>query len=77
MDDVGDGDDDDVHNGDVDDVGDNSDGASCEVGGLFQHLIPQNVRDRPEAKNQSHVKVPDFRIQPPSSTPTKSSQGCP
>ena len=43
--------------------------ASCEVAGLFQHLIPPNVRDRPEVKNRSHVLVPDFRIQLPSSTP--------
>ena len=43
--------------------------ASCEVGGLFQHLIPPAARDRPEIKNQSHVMIPDFRIQLPSSTP--------
>ena len=28
-----------------------------------------NARDQPEVKNQSHVLVPDFRIQLPSSTP--------
>ena len=43
--------------------------ASCEVGGIFQHLIPPAARDRPEIKNQSHVMIPDFRIQLPSSTP--------
>ena len=43
--------------------------ATCEVGGLFQHLIPPAARDRVEIKNQSHVMVPDFRIQLPSSTP--------
>ena len=36
---------------------------------LFQHLIPQVARDRTDIRNQSHVMVPDFRIQLPSSTP--------
>ena len=43
--------------------------ASCEVGGIFQHLIPPAARDRPEIKNHSHVMILDFRIQLPSSTP--------
>ena len=43
--------------------------ASCEVAGLFQHLIPPVARDRLEIRNQSHVMVPDFRIQLPSTTP--------
>ena len=42
--------------------------SSCEVTGLFQHLIPPEARDRAEVKNQSHVMVPDFRIQLSSST---------
>ena len=43
--------------------------ASCEVAGLFQHLIPPVARDRQEIRNQSHVMVPDFWIQLPSTTP--------
>ena len=43
--------------------------ASCEVAGLFQHLIPPVARVRQEIRNQSHVMVPDFRIQLPSTTP--------
>ena len=42
--------------------------STCEVTGLFQHLVPPEARDRPEVKNQSQVMVPDFRIQLPSST---------
>ena len=43
--------------------------ASCEVTGLFQHLIPPVARDRPDVRNQSHIMVPDYRLQLPSSTP--------
>ena len=43
--------------------------ATCEVTGLFQHLIPPAARDRPEVRNQSHVMVPDFRLQLPHTTP--------
>jgi hypothetical protein len=43
--------------------------ATCEVTGLFQHLIPPAARDRPGVKAQSHVMVPDYRIQLPSTTP--------
>ena len=39
------------------------------MAGLFPHLIPQVARDRTDIRNQSHVMVPDFRIQLPSSTP--------
>ena len=42
--------------------------STCEVTGLFQHLVPPEARDRPEVKSQSHVMVPDFRVQLPSST---------
>ena len=43
--------------------------ASFEVTGLFQHLIPPRAQDRPDVKVQSHIMVPDFRLQLPSSTP--------
>ena len=43
--------------------------ATCEVTGLFQHLIPAAAMDRPDVRNQSHIMVPDYRIQLPSTTP--------
>ena len=42
--------------------------ATCEVSGLFQHLVPPAARDRQEVRNQSHVMVPDFRLQLPHTT---------
>ena len=43
--------------------------ATCEVGGLFQHLVPPAAQDRPGVQRQSHVLVPDFRLQLPHTTP--------
>ena len=43
--------------------------ATCEVSGLFQHLVPPAAQDRPEVKRQSHVMIPDFRLQLPHTTP--------
>ena len=42
--------------------------ATCEVSGLFQHLIPTAAQDRPEVRCQSHVMIPDFRVQLPHTT---------
>lgn len=42
--------------------------ASCEVSGLFQHLVPPAARDRLEVQRQSHVMIPDFRLQLPHTT---------
>ena len=42
--------------------------ATCEVSGLFQHLIPTAVQDRPEVRCQSHVMIPDFLLQLPHTT---------
>ena len=43
--------------------------ASCEVRGLFQPLIPQEARERPEVRTQTAVMVPDFRLELSASTP--------
>ena len=44
--------------------------ATCEVSGLFQHLIPQDALNRAEIRNQSHIMIPDFRLEMPSTTPS-------
>ena len=42
--------------------------AFCEVSSLFQHLVPPVAWDRQDVRNQSHVMVPDFRLQLPATT---------
>ena len=39
--------------------------ATCEVTGLFQHLIPQEALSRVEVQNALQVMIPDFRLQLP------------
>ena len=39
--------------------------ATCEVTGLFQHLIPQEAMSRVEVQNARQVMIPDFRLQLP------------
>ena len=36
---------------------------TCEVWGLFQHLVPQQALSRAEVGQQRQVMVPDFRVQ--------------
>ena len=42
--------------------------ATCEVWGLFKHLIPQNKQGSEEDNKQRQVMIPDFRIQLSSQT---------
>ena len=42
--------------------------ATCEVWGLFKHLVPQDSLDREDVNQQRQVMIPDFRIQLPSQT---------
>ena len=42
--------------------------ATCEVNGLFQHLIPQAAMSRTEVQKARQVMVPDFRLQLPANT---------
>jgi hypothetical protein len=42
--------------------------ATCEVWGLFKHLIPQNKQGSEEVNKQRQVMIPDFRIQLSSQT---------
>ena len=37
--------------------------ATCEVWGLFKHLVPQEDLSRAEVNKQRQVMIPDFRIQ--------------
>ena len=37
--------------------------ATCEVWGLFKHLIPQNKQGSEEVNKQRQVMIPDFRLQ--------------
>lgn len=39
--------------------------STCEVTGLFQHLIPQEAMSRVEVQNAHQVMIPDFRLQLP------------
>ena len=42
--------------------------ATCEVWGLFKHLVPQDRQASVEVNKQRQVMIPDFRIQLPSQT---------
>ena len=42
--------------------------ATCEVWGLFKHLIPQNKQGSEEVNKQRQVMIPDCRIQLSSQT---------
>ena len=42
--------------------------ATCEVWGLFKHLIPQDKQGSEEVNKQRQVMIPDFRIQLSSQT---------
>ena len=42
--------------------------ATCEVWGLFKHLVPQDRQGDEEMNKQRQVIIPDFRIQMPSQT---------
>ena len=42
--------------------------ATCEVWGLFKHLIPQESLESSEVNKQKQVMIPDFRVQLPSPT---------
>ena len=42
--------------------------ATCEVWGLFKHLVPQNRQGSEEVNKQRQVMIPDFRIQLSSQT---------
>ena len=44
--------------------------ASCEVTGLFAHLVPQEDRGRVEVQEARQVMVPDFRLELPNTTAT-------
>ena len=44
--------------------------ASCEVTGLFAHLVPQEDRGRGEVQEARQVMVPDFRLELPATTAT-------
>ena len=46
--------------------------ATCEVWGLFQHLVPHDHIGRAEVNQQRQVMMPDFRIQ--LSSPTGQSE---
>ena len=42
--------------------------ATCEVYGLFQHLIPQEALSRIEVRKARQVMIPDYRLQLPATT---------
>ena len=44
--------------------------ATCEVTGLFAHLVPQEERGRNEVQEARQVMVPDFRLELPASSAT-------
>ena len=37
--------------------------ATCEVWGLFKHLVPHDALERSEVDKQRQVMIPDFRVQ--------------
>ena len=39
--------------------------ASCEVSGLFQHLVPQEALNSVEVQQARQVMIPDFRLELP------------
>ena len=42
--------------------------ATCEVTGLFAHLVPQEDRAREEVQDARQVMIPDFRLELPSTS---------
>ena len=42
--------------------------STCEVWGLFKHLVPQDDLASSEVNKQRQVMIPDFRVQISSST---------
>ena len=42
--------------------------ATCEVTGLFSHLVPQEERVREEVQEARQVMIPDFRLELPATT---------
>ena len=37
--------------------------ATCEVWGLFHHLVPHEALGREDVRKQRQVMIPDFRVQ--------------
>ena len=42
--------------------------ATCEVWGLFKHLVPEEALETGAIKQQKQVMIPDFRVQLSSAT---------
>ena len=44
--------------------------ATCEVNGLFQHLISQEAMSRVEVQQARQVMIPDYRLELPAAAAT-------